>query len=332
MATSLRNIRIAILLSLLAGCASSPTPLEAEARQKEPLLDRTQRAMHGAVHGTAQMVDNIFGSASIEEEVAVSRGRVAVGGQWDERDGLKERLRLRARFALPALEERASLLIGRGDAADLVDGSGDDNIDTLPDRFNDFADEDWLVGIGYSRDGTMQRGWDFGAGVRLGSPLEPYVRATYHWNKGLGERWLWRLRPRVFWQSQRGAGISLQNTLDYAATERWLFRSWSILVVDEEVQGFAWTSKLIAYQNLSDKSAISYGVFATGEPEAEVTLQNYGVELRFRRQLTRDWLFAEFLTFVSWPRELEIERRETNLGFGIEIEMQFGDWPGRPQR
>ena len=39
--------------------------------------------------------------------------------------------------------------------------------DTLPDRFNDFQDEDWLLGIGYSRDATLRRGWSFGAGVRM---------------------------------------------------------------------------------------------------------------------------------------------------------------------
>ena len=58
--------------------------------------------------------------------------------------------------------------------------------------------------------------------------------------------------------------------------------------------------------------------------------KDYGVELRYRRQISRDWLFIELLTFVSWPRELAIERREANPGVGIEFEMQFGDWPGRP--
>ena len=164
--------------------------------QPEPLLDRTQRTVEDVVTSTAQTVDNIFGSAEVEEEATVTRGRLSVGGQWDQRDGLRERIRLKARFGLPAVNKRTSLLLGRGDVNDFVDGSSDDNIDTLPDRFNDFQDEDWLLGIGYSRDATLRRGWSFGAGVRLKTPLEPFVRATYRWHKTFSDNWLWRVEPR----------------------------------------------------------------------------------------------------------------------------------------
>ena len=298
---------------------------------KEPLIDRTQRTVNNLVVGTAQRVDNLFGSTGVSEEASVTRGRLSVGGQYDQRDGFRARLRLRARYNLPRLSSRTALLLGRGDANDLVDGSGDDNIDTLPNRFNDFEDEDWLLGIGYSRDATLRRGWSFGGGVKLATPLEPFVRATYRWNRTFDERWLWRLEPRVFVQSQRGAGMSVQNTVDYAASENWLLRSWSIAVVEEEVEGVSWTSKAIAYRNLNRKSAMSYAVYSSGETDFEVPVRDYGVELRYRRQIAREWLFVELLGRVNWPRESLEELRESNVGVGIEFELQFGDWPGRNQ-
>jgi hypothetical protein len=298
--------------------------------QPEPLLDRTQRTVEDVVTGTAQTVDNIFGSAEVEEEASVTRGRLSVGGQWDQRDGLRERIRLKARFGLPAINKRTSLLLGRGDANDFVDGSSDDNIDTLPDRFNDFQDEDWLLGVGYSRDATLRRGWSFGAGIRLKTPLEPFVRATYRWHRAFGEDWLWRVEPRVFLQNQRGAGISVQNTLDHVFNENWLLRSYSIAVAEEEVEGVSWTTKLVAYQSLTENSAMSYAAYSTGETDYEVPVRDYGFELRYRRQISREWLFVELLTYMNWPRDFLIEQRERNIGIGIEFEMQFGDWPGRP--
>ncbi len=353
------GLAAAVILALISACATSPEeeaapvsdeqvvdepvpvsinehPLPGEwveeepiTVQPEPLLDRTQRTVEDVVVGTAQTVDNIFGSAEVEEEATVTRGRLSVGGQWDQRDGLRERIRLKARFGLPALNKRTSLLLGRGDVNDFVDGSSDDNIDTLPDRFNDFQDEDWLLGIGYSRDATLKRGWSFGAGVRMATPLEPFVRATYRWHKTFGEDWLWRIEPRVFVQNQRGAGVSFQNVLDHVFNDTWLLRSYSIGVVEEEVEGLSWTTKLVAYQNLSKKHAFSYAVYATGETDYEVPLQDYGVELRYRRQISREWLFVELLTYMNWPRDFLIEDRERNIGVGIEFEMQFGDWPGR---
>ena len=348
-----RNLSL-ILVLLLTACAASPDPVlktetstdmpgelatidtadevPIKAEEKPPLLDRTQARVESVVTSTAQTVDNIFGSAEVEESASVTRGRFSIGGQWDQRDGLRERLRLKARFTLPALEDRASFFLGRGDANDFVDGSGDDNIDTLPDRFNDFQEEDWLLGIGYSRDATLRRGWSFGAGVRMKTPLEPFVRATYRWSRPIGDDWLWRVEPRVFVQSQRGAGISVQNVLDHVLNETWLLRSYSVVVVEEEVEGVSWTSKLVGYQNLSQKHALSYAVYGTGETDYEVPLRDYGFELRYRRQISREWLLVELLTYINWPRDFLTEDRERNVGVGIEFEMQFGDWPGRPRR
>ena len=354
-----RAIRLAVLLLPLGGCAASneekvpvdaePEPVAAEdvddgidrlpeevfhgvpiVVQLERLLERTQRTVENVVVGTAQTVDNIFGAADVEEDATVTRGRFSLGGQWDQRDGLRERIRLKARVGLPAVNKRTSLLLGRGDVNDFVDGSADDNIDPLPDRFNDFQDEDWLLGIGYSRDATLRRGWSFGAGVRMATPLEPFVRATYRWHKAFGEDWLWRVEPRVFVQSQRGAGISIQNVLDHVFNDTWLLRSYSIVVAEEDVEGISWTTKLVAYHNVSAKHAFSYAVYATGETDYEVPLRDYGIEVRYRRQISREWLFVELLTYMNWPRDFLIEERERNIGVGIEFEMQFGNWPGRP--
>lgn len=296
---------------------------------KTPLLDRTQQTVYGITSGAAQKIDNFFGANDVEEEATVTRGRLSVGGQWDERNGAKKRVRLKARLGLPGINERTSLLFGRGDADELVDGSGDDNIDSLPTRFNDFEDEDWLLGVGYTRDATLRRGWVFGAGVKLAAPLEPFVRATYRWNRALRDDLLWRLEPRLFLQSQRGAGASIQSTVDYALNERWLVRSWSVAVVEDEVEGVSWTTKLIAYQNFSRKSAFSYALYGVGETDYEVPIRDFGIELRYRRQISRDWLFVELLTYHNWPRDFLVEERKANIGVGIEFEMQFGTWPGR---
>ncbi|NCF51993.1 hypothetical protein GWP57_10320 [Gammaproteobacteria bacterium] len=305
--------------------------LPAENPEETPLIDKTQRTVFSVVNGSAHWFDGLFGSSDVSEGENVSRGRVSVGGQWDQRDGFKKRLRLKARVPLTALKERSRLVFGRGDIDDFVDGRANDNIDTLPGRFNDYEDEDWLFGIGYSRDRTIATGWDFGAGIKLATPLEPYIRATYRWGRTYGDSWWWRVRPVVFLQNQRGLGTSVTNILDYAVSSTWLLRSWSILLAEDDVEGLGWTQKFTAYQAVGSKDALSYSVFAAGETENAVKLQDYGVELRYRKRIARDYLYLELSTSLSWPREFLEEVRESNWGVGIELEMQFGDWPGRRQ-
>lgn len=341
-----------ITMLLACGCAGNPSSsvpgeppavavaesAEAErgepgevAEPKKPLLDRTQQAVYDVVNTSSKWVDGFFGTADLEEGENVSRGRLSVGTQWDQRDSFQDRVRLKARFPLTAMKQRLRLLVGRGDAEDFVDGRGSDNIDTLPERFNEYDEEDWLFGLGYSPDAGLDKGWDASVGVRLSTPVEPYVRTSYRWNKNLGDEWLWRMKPVAFWQNQRGPGVSVSNTMDHALGDSWLLRWYSILSAEREVDGMGWTSQIIAYQSLRGEDAFAYSVFASGENRNEVPLQNYGVEVRYRRQILREWFFVELSTRLTWPRETLAEQRESNFGLGIEFELQFGDWPGRKQ-
>ena len=339
-------------LALLAGCATtsdkedaplheaadSPEPVSAVSSESEPepdegeaLLDRTQQTVFNVVNNSAKWFDGFFGATEADQEKDLSRGRLNVGAFWDQRDGIKERFRLKARIPLPAARRRANLVVGRGDVGDFVDGSESNEVDSLPDRFNDFEDDDWLLGIGYNRRGGVARGWHFGVGVRLAAPLEPYTRATYRWNRNIGDAWLWRVQPRVFWQSQRGFGTSLTNILDFAYDANWMFRSWSILQGEDEIEGLGWKQQFTAYQALSNKDALSYSVYANGETRKEVPLVDYGVELRYRKRIAREWLFLILSTRLNWPREFAIEERKSNFGAGFEFEMQFGDWSSYKQ-
>jgi len=83
----------------------------------EAMLDRTQRTVYEVVNGTTRWFDGFFGESQLNDAGHVSRGRMTVGGFWDERDKLNGRVNLRAKFALPALEHRTRLVLGRGNCS-----------------------------------------------------------------------------------------------------------------------------------------------------------------------------------------------------------------------
>ncbi|MNC98511.1 hypothetical protein D3C83_164950 [compost metagenome] len=55
-------------------------------------------------------------------------------------------------------------------------------------------------------------------------------------------------------------------------------------------------------------------------------LQEYGFNFIWRRPFTRDWLYLSVGPSITWPRYLLEEERELSLGFGVWLEMEFGDW------
>jgi hypothetical protein len=341
--------RLLPVLLLLSACAGTPPEeeperfeepapgdspeLSCEAPELEPddseLLDATQVRIEQVVYSTSRWFDGLFGESRVECAGNVSRGYVSTGLRWDERDGTRFRARFRASVALPALSKRANLIVGRGDADRFIEGTDDENIQTLPERFNDFTEQDFLLGLGFSRNAGLRKGWDFGAGVKLSGPLDPYLRARYHLNPIVSDRVLWRVTPQAFWQDSRGKGISLTSVFDVAATETWLFRHWASVVEDDVSEGIDWTTKVTAFQNVNPKVAIAYSAFASGETKRDVPLRDYGVEIRYRKRILREWFFIELLGSLSYPREFLEEIREPNLGVGIEFELQFGEWPNR---
>ncbi len=334
------------LAALAAGCASnkpgelpenfSEPAVESQKLVCEPpafeeddtrLLDRSQVHIERFVYSTSRWFGGLFGQSNVECAGNVRRGYVSLGTRWDERDGTKVRARFRASVALPALSRRANLVIGRGDADRIIEGTADENIQTLPDRFNDLGEQDFLLGLGYSRGGGLRKGWDLGAGVKLSFPLDPYVRARYHLNPVVADRWLWRLTPQLFWQDSRGWGVSLANSVDFAVSPKWMLRSSTTLVEDEVSEGIDWTQIFSAYRSISRRSAVAYSVFAVGETDRAVPIKDAGFQIRYRRRILREWFFVELLTSLSYPREFLFEERKSNIGVGIEFEMQFGAWP-----
>jgi len=323
-----------------ASAASPPAKVEALPESPEveaedaALIDRTQQTVFTVVNSTSQWFDGFFGAASLDNSINqsndVTRGLLALGGRWDEADDFQTSGRFRAQFPLRAFKRRTRLLLGRGDTNDLIDGSETETVNNLPDQFSDFSDDDWLLGLGYTRKRGAANGFDFSIGASIRSDgLDPYARVTYRYTKGWGDNVLWRLRPRIFWQDSRGEGTSLTSIFDYVANPDVLLRSWVTLTTEKEVEGVGWDADFIAYQSINDQNAFSYRVFATGETDNLVEINDYGFELRYRRRIFREWLFLELSSGVSWPREFIEDVRDSNLGVGIEVEMQFGEWPDR---
>ena len=169
-------------------------------------------------------MDGLFGNPRYDQDSDETYGRLGLFETWDDRDGLDTRLRLRARVALPALENRLRLMIGRGDEQELVEERPADTENPVPASFRRVDDEGWLLGLGYSKQGGLENGFDFGAGARLRFPIDTYVRGSYRHNFVFDESTMLRLRETLFWRDSRGFGSTTQVTFDRLLQPDLLFR------------------------------------------------------------------------------------------------------------
>ncbi|MCP4211461.1 MAG: hypothetical protein GY764_08275 [Halieaceae bacterium] len=289
------------------------------------LLDHLRRGLHAGACSTAAWFDSFFGDSGFEPEPNKTFGRIGTTAFWDERDHFDPALKLRVRYALPGLKDRFSVTVARDDEDELLEDRGIESFDPIPTEFGIADDEDWLLGLGYAAKNGLRSGFSTYAGVRISSKLDPYVQAHYRWNRNLGTKTILRFQETPFWSDRRGVGTTTRISLDRIVAPRVMLRWANLGTLAEDAEGLKWSSALIAYQNLTRQRAMSYSVQAGGSTDAEVTMANYGFEVRYRQRFLRDWLFAEFYSSLSWPREFREEERDSNVGVGVTLEMYFGN-------
>ena len=348
-------------LALLAGCVIAPLALASEppvpatdvgppapdpvpsAEGTEPvcsetdsdrkgMVDRMQRGVYVGVCGTARWFDGLFGTGRFDQDSDRTFGRVGLYEFWDDRDGFDTRLRLRVRAALPAFENRVKVLFGRAEDREIIDDAQPGGGAAVPRSFDRVEDESWLLGLGYSKQGSLEDGFDFGAGVRLRSPVDPYVKGSYRHNFIFSEATALRARQTLFWRDSRGFGETTELDLDHLLTPELLLRWDTTATIAEDVGRLEWTTGLIAFQSLGDRRAISYTTFINGIVNTDVPVRDYGFELRYRQSILREWLFVEARTSLTWPKDLPEEERKANPGVGLGFEMYFGPVPEREMR
>jgi len=307
-------------------------------------IDQSQMGIYRTVCGATAWFDGFFGDSRYDQQSGQTFGRISFGGFWDELGGFDTSLRFRARFALPALSKRTSLLIGRGDEDNLIAERYQSDSDQLARRPTDGTDDATVVGLGYRALDSLKRDLSFSVGARLRSGLVPIAKVKYRRSWQISERDLLQFLPLVYWRSDEGLGSTLRVDIDHGINRDFLLRWSNYANVSEnkdakpiqdddpntpdfEIDGIKWGSTVYLYQALSRRRAITYSAFVTGNSDTDVSYQNAGFDVRYRQRILREWLFIEYSTGVNWPRQYSGVQRERNIGAGVRLEAYFGPAP-----
>ena len=287
-------------------------------------IDRMQASLYRRMCLTAAGFDGFFGNARFDDEYEATYGSLSVGTLWDQRDQLDPTLRFRVNMKLPQFNDRFNGFIGRTDPDEYVTDLRDD-FDTLPRQFGQSEDDAVLLGLGYRQPVRGGGHFDASVGAKLDWPPAAFVKGTYRLDQPFLERNLVRLHETIFWRDGEGFGFTSRIDLERLLAERFLLRWTSLGTISEDTEGVKWFSNVTLYQNLGGGRALAYQVGISGETEHDVDIADYGLRVIYRRHVFRDWLFLELRSSVGWPRETLAERRETNWGAGVALEMQFGE-------
>jgi len=306
----------------LVGVGTASVPV-GYVNKKDPWIDRAHQGVFNAVWRSEMRMDRLFGGGTDETAYMETTGSIAPALLYDEFDGFQPRLRFQVEVPLPQIDERFHAFIGRVNRDEYVTerrpGSG-----AFPRQYGGIADEDeTLFGIRY-RDPQDGGHWGADAGLRIRSPLDPFVKGSYRFDKGSSERTLVTFRETAFWQNSEKLGFTSRVDVERILREVWLLRWTTSATISQRSEGVKGYMSLVTMRGLPNRRAIAAELFSEGEHDADVPLGNYGVKLAYRQSVLRDWLVLETRVSLTWPKDLPEQQREATWGVGVGLEMFFG--------
>jgi len=296
---------------------------EVPAPVREPLIDRVHVGVWNTVWRSAMYLDEKFGETKGDDAMYQrTSGSIAPALLWDKFDELQPRLRFDVDVPLPHLNQRLHAFVGRVNRDEYVTerspASG-----AFAKQYGPLEEDETLLGLRY-REGSQGGHFSADAGIRLKSPIDPFVKGSYRFMRGASETTLYSFRETMFWQNSEGFGFTTRADIERIFTNAWLMRWTGSGTISQETEGVRGYTALTMMRGLPNRRAIAAEVFTTVVFNAPAPTENYGVKLGYRRTVARDWLVLETRISCTFPREELTQERITNWGVGIGFEMFFG--------
>jgi hypothetical protein len=295
-------------------------------------VDRAHQGLHEFLWRSAMHVDGWFGAEMPEQVYAGNTlGSITPIVLWDEFNGFSQKFRFRVKMPLPHLDERFNAFVGTFSPDEFVT-ERDQASGAIPRQRSGgtIEQDETLLGIQYrEREGGR---FEADAGIRIRSPIDPFVKGGYRFEHVTDNHFILSLRETGFWRNSEGFGLTsrvdVERALDIDAMVRWT-ASGTISQESEGVRGY---SALTLYNGLRGDRAIAGQIFTSGEFDAAVPLGEYGIRVAYRQRLFRDWFVLELRPSVTWPKDDPNQPRKASWGLGIGFEMSFGvdEFQARP--
>jgi len=293
-------------------------PCTAKSTQDLPWIDRTHLRLSQSLCNQVRRFDRFFGDVNYDEQYRRSFMRIRNSISWENttETELNFRPRIRANIRLPNAEEHFNLIISD-------DTDDPDSLSSANETLTEDNDErNVTTAIRWIAQKSKALELNLDVGVRLNDGLDTFVRTRYRKQFSLSDTRNLRLTQNFFWRRSEGFGERTQLDLEQLFSPQLIGRWTSGGTFSENSQGVEWIQRLTLLQRIDAKRAVAYSLGVVGQTRPIPLVENYGVSVRYRKNIYRRWLFAEVEPVINWPLETN---RETSPGITFRLEVQLGN-------
>ena len=187
-------------------------------------------------------------------------------------------------------------------------------------RGQDQENQDLTAGIRYMLE---KNGIEFytDTGVIVSIPVTLFIRSNVVKRVSFTS-WLLKIHEQVKWVYDDGVTSDLDLDFDRRITSNILFRFVNNIFWSDTDYIIQFENGPSFFQQLNSKSAMAYHAHIISLNQPELIVSNYLLQVSYRRDIYKKWLFFDFTPFVNFPRE-ENFHRTPGLKIGLQAVIGY---------
>lgn len=303
----------ALFLFLWAGAAGAAVPPEPP--PNHTLADHVHDNISGNVERLSKWIDSFFGNAPVEEERMGNRVRLIPSVEFREGDTPDFKFRVSAKLRLPRFSHKLGLVLAAFQDEDAAQYG-------VPGQYA--ADDDvQQAALRYVIEEKKRARLSADLGLRFEPELDPYLRLR--WRRLLtDDPVVSRIVQYLFWSPRRGWGETSRFEMESKLAPKTFARSATAATWSERSRGVDWAQTFSAWHYFSPRRAVGLEWLNEGFTDPRASLEKSRLTLKYRRRVSRDWLFIQVGPFVELPRDRDFD---VTPGVTFQVETVFGDPP-----
>lgn len=227
-------------------------------------------------------VDTFFGDDVINDDISGSRAKISFFTRREIGQPVDYKYGISLKVVLPNTGERFSILVESSDDDESRENNPVDSVEKA----------EYSTALRYMFKETENWKVSFDNGIKWGLPPDPFSRLRFR-RLDYFDTYHTRITQTIDWAATDGIGEETRFEINRPLNIDRLVRVSGGARYDLDKDYFELDYGLSLYHELNKKEVLAYYLRVGGENHKNMSFNNYGIGLRYRRQVYQDWVFVE---------------------------------------
>lgn len=262
-------------------------------KQTPDVVDRSRYLLAGYLDNLSGkldtfFVDTFFSENILEDDVEGSRARISLYTRRELGDPVDYKFSISVKMVFPNTNERLNLLF-----------QSEEEEAREADPLESVENNNYSAALRFIIQETDQWKTNIDTGIRWKLPPDPFTRFRAR-RYAFFDSWDLRATQTLFYFASKGWGedSSVQVNVPLNIEKLLRLNASAGYLLNDDYFKLSYSAGL--YHELSSKAGLGFVAGASGDTIGRPTFNGYSASVRYRRQIYKDWVFAEFAPELVW--------------------------------